>query len=602
MNHLTGSLRAVAAASLLVLAACGGGGGSSGATSSPATPPVASNPPVTKAEAFRFLNQASFGATEVEATRLISLGDNTNSYARWIDAEISRPVSTLLPTVEAAYPNPVPAGFNIATLNAPRVEEWFDNTLRGPDQLRQRVAWALSQIMVVSQVGALQNLPNATADFYDMLARDALGDFRKLLEDVTLHPAMGVYLSMLGNQRAVAGTNLRPDENYAREVMQLMAIGLVELNLDGTIRRDAAGQPIPTYNQEIIEGFARVFTGWRWACASTVTTCTFANTRVQLAPVPGYNQVKPMQLFPEQHETGTKRLLTYPGVALANGTIPAGQTGAKDLQDALDNIFNHPNVGPFISKQLIQKLVTSNPTPAYVQRVAERFNNDGTGRRGNLEAVVRAILLDAEARSAPTGTAAATAGKIKEPLLRLTQFWRAYGGKSNGTNGVVKYGAAVNFAGGVSGVFGQGPGQSPSVFNFFSPFFAPPGAISQQGLVAPEMQLATEFLNTQVTNFFWTQALNRTQVQGNVATFNADLMYIDTTAELAVAADSEALINRVAEKLLGGAGQMSATLKTEAKAQIDRTAFSSTNATTANTRVADAIYFVVTSPEFVLQR
>ena len=273
------------------------------------------------------------------------------------------------------------------------MEKWFDNTLNGSDQLRQRVAWALSQIFVVSQVGALQNLPNATADFYDMLARDAFGDYRKLLEDVTLHPAMGVYLSMLGNQKAVAGTNLRPDENYAREVMQLMSIGLVELNIDGSVKLDGGGQPVPTYDQSIIEGFARVFTGWNWSCQSTLPNCTFTNVRPQLAPVAGYNQVLPMKLFAAQHETGTKKLLS--GL-----TLPAGQTGEKDLQDALDNIAAHPNVAPFLSKQLIQKLVTSNPSAAYVQRVAQVFNNDGTGRRGNLGAVVRAILMDAEARPA----------------------------------------------------------------------------------------------------------------------------------------------------------------------------------------------------------
>lgn len=606
MSKLVQGLRAAAAAALLTVAACGGGGGGGGSSSgggSTATPGTPANPPVAKAEAFRFLNQASFGATEASANQLIGLGDNTNSYARWIDAEIAKPASLLNPAVEAAYPNPVPTGFNIASLNAVRVEKWFENTLRGNDQLRQRVAFALSQIIVVSQVGALQNLPNATADFYDLLARGAFGNYRDLLRDVTLHPAMGVYLSMLGNQRAVAGTNLRPDENYARELMQLFAIGLVELNLDGTQKRDASGNPIPTYNQEIIEGFARVFTGWRWECPTTLPNCTFANTRPQVQPVPGYNQIRPMRLFPEQHEPGTKRVLSYPGAALANATIPAGQGGDKDLADALDNIFNHPNVGPFVAKQLIQKLVTSNPSPAYVQRVAERFNNDGNGVRGNLAAVVRAILLDTEARTAPTGTAVATAGKVKEPLLRLTQFWRAYDGKSNGTNGVVKYGAGVNFGGGVSAVFGQGPGQSPSVFNFFSPFFAPPGDIANQGLVAPELQLATEFLNTQVTNFFWTQALSRTQVQSAGATFNADLMWITTTEELGLANDSEALINRVAEKLLGGAGQMSATLKAEAKAQIERTAIPATNPQNAQaTRVADAIYFVATSPEYVLQR
>jgi len=574
------------------LASCGGGGGSSGGSSGSSI----SAPPVSKVEAFRFLNQGSFGATEAEASRLIALGDSNTAYTRWIDAQVAKPASLLLPALEAAYPNPVPQGFNIGSLNAVRLETWFNNVVYGEDQLRQRVAFALSEIMVVSQVGALLNLPNATADFHDMLARNAFGNYRTLLEEVTLHPAMGVYLSMLGNQKAVTGTNLRPDENYAREMMQLFSIGLVELNTDGSNRLDASGQPIPTYNQEIIEGYARVFTGWKWACASTVTTCTFANTRPQLAPATGYNQVKPMQLFADQHETGTKRVLAYSGSTLTNGTIPANQSGAQDLKDALDNVFNHPNVGPFISRQLIQKLVTSNPSPAYVQRVAEKFNNDGSGRRGNLEAVVRAILLDSEARGAATGTQAAYAGKLKEPLLRLTQLWRAYNARS--ASG--KIGAARNFAGGAAAVFGQAQGSSPSVFNFFSPFFAPSGEIADAGRVAPEMQIATEYANTQIANFFWVQSLSRTQL---ATTLNADDMFINTTDELAIAADSEALVNRVAEKLLGGSTQMSAALKSETKAQIERTAVPATNPTTAlATRTADAIYLIVTSPEFALQR
>jgi uncharacterized protein (DUF1800 family) len=573
----------------LLLSACGGG------NDSPAPPPVSNPPPtpppvaVTKDEAFRFLNQATFGATEAEAARLIALGDSTNSYSRWIDAELAKPASTLLPYVEAAYPNPVPTGFNIAQLNAPRIEKWFDNTLKGNDQLRQRVAWALSQIFVVSQVGALQNLPNATADFYDLLARDALGDYRKLLEDVTLHPAMGVYLSMLGNQRAVAGTNLRPDENYAREVMQLMSIGLVQLNPDGTVPLDVNGQPTPTYDQTVIEGFARVFTGWKWACPTTAPTCTFANTRPQLAPVPGYNQILPMQHYAAQHETGTKKVLNYPGAMPAGALIPANQSGTRDLQDALDNIANHPNVAPFISKQLIQKLVTSNPPTDYVQRVAAVFNNDGTGRRGNLGAVVRAILLDAQARPATLGTAPVAAGKVKEPLLRLTQFWRTY----NAQSASGKSGVARNFAGGVNAVFGQGPGLSPSVFNFYSPGYAPPGEIANQGMVAPELQLATEFLNTQATNYFWTQAIGRTITQA--PQLNVDDMYINTSEEIALAADSEALVNRVADRLLGSSTRLSTELKAQAKAQVERS-------TNVNTRVADAIYFVVTSPEYVLQR
>jgi uncharacterized protein (DUF1800 family) len=379
-------------------------------------------------------------------------------------------------------------------------------------------------------------------------------------------------------------------------MMQLFSIGLVQLNLDGTVRTDATGQPLPTYNQDVIEGFAKVFTGWKWECPSTLPACTFANTRPQLAPVIGYNQVRPMRLYPEQHETGSKLVLSYPGMALANATIPSSQTGAQDLKDALDNVFNHPNVGPFISKQLIQRLVTSNPSPAYVQRVAERFNNDGNGRRGNLEAVVRAILLDSEARAAPSGNAASAAGKLKEPLLRLTQFWRAY----EATSRSGKLGVAANFTGGVSAVFGQAQGSAPSVFNFFSPFYAPPGEIADAGRVAPEMQLATEYLNTQIANFFWVQAQSRTHTATNLA---VDTMYINTADELLVAADSEALINRVADRLLGGSTQISNSLKTQAKAQIERTSVPATNPNTAlATRTADAIFFVVTSPEYTLQR
>jgi uncharacterized protein (DUF1800 family) len=303
-----------------------------------------------------------------------------------------------------------------------------------------------------------------------------------------------------------------------------------------------------------------------------------------------------MRLYPDFHETGTKLLLNYSGVALPNATIPAGQSGAQDLKDALDNVFNHPNVGPFISKQLIQRLVTSNPSPAYVQRVAEKFNNDGAGRRGNLEVVVKAILLDTEARSAASGTATASAGKLKEPLLRLTQFWRAY----EATSRSGRLGSATNFTGGVGAVFGQAQGSSPSVFNFFSPFYAPPGEIADSGRVSPEMQIATEYLNTQIANFFWTQAVSRTHTATTLAT---DIMYINTADELVVANDSEALINRVAERLLGGSGQISATLKAQAKAQIERTVVPATNPATAlATRTADAIFFVTTSPEFALQR
>ena len=547
-----------AGAVLAVLSACGGGG-SDVVIAPPPPPPVA----ITKSEAFSFLNKATFGATDTEANAVIS-----QRYSAWIDAQLALPASTQLPGVQAAYallPQPVA---NIAVLNVDRVDQWFRNSLRGPDQLRQRVAWALSQIMVVSQASTLTNLPHALADYYDMLARDAFGNYRKLLEDVTLHPAMGIYLSMLGNQKPNTALNIRPDENYARECMQLFSVGLVMLNDDGTVKLDASSQAIPTYNQNTIEGFANVYTGWNYAGAATFNAARRSLT----------NQVQPMQAYPEQHSTSSKQLLTYSGAAIT--TIPAGQTPALDLQNALDNIFNHPNVGPFISKQLIQKLVTSNPTPAYVARITAKFNNDGAGARGNLGVVVKAILTDAEALTPSTG---ANAGKVKEPLLRLTQLWRAYDGKA--ASGKYVFANPGN-------TFGQGPLQSPSVFNFFSPFYAPPGEIADQNLVAPELQLATEYLNTLVTNYFYAQVFFRTNAQSGLG---ADVVAIDTTAEVAAAADSEALVTKIADKLL--AGQISTTLKAEAKAQVERVA-----ATSTAQRVAEAMYLILSSPEYALQR
>jgi uncharacterized protein (DUF1800 family) len=562
--------RVLAAACALVIAGCGGGGGSS-------PPPPPSPPPVSKAEASRFLEQGTFGATDAEAGRLVALGDSTAAYSRWIDEQLAAPVSLEYPYVLAAYQaKAAVAGFVPGQVQADRVDIWFQNAVRAPDQLRLRVAWALSQIMVVSQV-SLNSYPLALADYYDTLARDAFGDFRTLLQDVTLHPAMGLYLNMLGNQKPNEALNIRPDENYARELMQLMSIGLAQLNTDGTVKQDGQGVPLPTYDQAVVEGFAHTYTGWKWACAAgSPATCTFASTRATLA-----NQSLPMQPFPEQHDTGAKQLLAYSGAAKTG--IPAGQTPAQDLKDALDNVFDHPNVGPFISRQLIQKLVTSNPSPAYVQRVAAKFNDDGTGRRGNLAAVVRAILLDPEARNPATGAAVATTGKAKEPLLRLTQLWRAFDGKA-ATGKFLNINPAGNF--------GQGPLQAASVFNFFGPFYAPAGEIADQGLVAPELQLSTEYQNTLVTNYFFGQIFNRNSRSGVT---NPDSVVIDIDAEVALAGDAPALVTRIADKLLGG--RISATLRAAAEANVGRI-------TTSNSaqRVAEALWLIASSPEYAVQR
>jgi uncharacterized protein (DUF1800 family) len=567
------------AVAAVLLAGCGGSGssGPAPATPSPAPPtpvPAApASPAPTKAEAYRFLNQATFGATEAEAQRLIALASGGNAYSRWIDEQLAVAASLELPYVVAAVPNPVPADFNVGSLNTQRQDVWFQNAVRGSDQLRQRVAWALSQTMVVSQV-TLTNYPFGLASYYDTLARDAFGDFRKLIEDVTLHPMMGVYLSMLGNQKPNPARNIRPDENYARELMQLFTIGLVQLNPDGTIQRDALNEPIPTYDQAVIEGFAHVFTGWKWACTTgSPAGCNFNNTRATAA-----NQVVPMQAFTDQHATGAKRLLSY--ATAAKSSLPANQSPAQDLADALDNIFNHPNVGPFLARGLIQKLVTSNPSAGYVQRVSGVFDNDGTGRRGNLTAVVRAILLDDEARGTSISE---TSGKVKEPLLRLTQLWRAYGGAAP-SGKYVNVNAQTNF--------GEGPLTAGSVFNFFSPFYAPPGEIADRGLVAPELQIATEYQNTLIANYFYVQLFNRSSPN---ITAGPDTIVTHLESEVALAADPAALVTAVGQKLL--AGLISDTLRAQAEQQVVRVA-----ATNAQQRAAEAIWLIATSPEYAVQR
>ena len=284
----------------LLLGACGGGSSAPPPTGGP-LPPL---PPITKAEANQFLNQATFGATVASQQNFINLRHDS-----WIDQEMAKTTSLQLPFVRA-----LPRPQNLAQLQTDRVDIWFRNVLSGSDQLRQRVAFALSEILVVSQQGALLQAPYSLADYYDVLARNAFGNYRQLMGEVTLHPAMGEYLSMLGNEKPNPALNIRPDENYAREVMQLFSVGLIELNNDGSAKLDTQGQAIPTYSQEIIEGFAHVFTGWHFADAR----------RFELARRTDANQTIPMQLYPRFHDMDSKTLLN--GVVL-----PAGQSGDKDV-------------------------------------------------------------------------------------------------------------------------------------------------------------------------------------------------------------------------------------------------------------------------------
>jgi endo-chitodextinase len=419
-------------------------------------------------DAARFLTQATFGiknAAQIEALE-------RDGYASWINAQFTIPA-----TSATQYLRDIEARGERVEEQHPYEAVW-QQLLFGEDQLRARVTFALSQTTVISNVAPDQN-NWALVSWWDMLGKNAFSSYRQLLEDVTLHPGMGYYLNMLGNQKEDPATNRNPNENFAREVLQLFSIGLVELNLDGTPKRDASGKTIPTYDQKVVEGFAKVFTGWSHAGNDTKDANAFFNYKE--------NWQAPMQAWPMHHSEGAKTILG--GV-----TVPAKQTPEKDLNDALDVIANHPNVGPFIGKRLIQALVTSNPSPAYVERVARMFNNNGGGVRGDLKAVIRAVLLDTEARTPPSADAKKY-GKQREPVLRFTQLMRAANAKAdNGRNSVWWLDSADD-------ALGQSPLLAPSVFNFFSPLYTRAGPIAQAGLVAPEFQITTEAQVVGATNF-----------------------------------------------------------------------------------------------------
>jgi uncharacterized protein (DUF1800 family) len=391
--------------------------------------------PITASEAARFLEQATFGPTPASVAHLRQIG-----FDAWLDEQFQ--------AAPSGYADPVAADNDLTALQ----RRFFVNAVQGDDQLRQRVAFALSQIVVVS--GNKVGDPRAFAPWLRMLSADAFGSYANLLRDVTLSPAMGVYLDMVNNDRPdpVAGTS--PNENYAREILQLFSIGLVQLNPDGTVKLDGRGAPIPTYDQKVIEGFSHVFTGWTFATAAGAPP-DFPNPE---------NYAGRMELIEAHHYPGPKLLLR--GVSL-----PQRQGGAKDLADALDNIVQDPSVGPFIALRLIQRLVKSNPSPAYLVRVATAFADDGRGRRGELKAVIRAVLLDPEARSGDR-----SGGKMREPVLYIAALLRALSTRTDGTS-LTDYGTAMR----------QTLFYPPTVFNDYPPTYRIPGST----LLGPEFKLRT---------------------------------------------------------------------------------------------------------------
>jgi uncharacterized protein (DUF1800 family) len=463
----------------------------------------------------------------------------------------------------------------------------WNQLITSPDPVRKRLAFALSQFFVVSTNGIeIEWRSNAMAAYWDVLNRHALGNFRQLLEDITLNPAMGVYLSTLGNFQGDSGTGRVPDENYAREVMQLFTIGLNELNNDGTNKIGATGQPIETYTNVDVANLARVFTGYNYDWTNLARTPSVRFPSQMIAPIESV--LRPMTSDPtkwewrqtrSQHSTLEKRFL--------GTTIPANTDAPTSMKLALDTLFNHPNVGPFFSKQMIQRLVTSNPSAGYVDRVARVFNNNGSGVRGDLRAVFKAILLDDEATNA-AGLTSPTFGKVREPVLRFTQWARNFGATSQSGNWTINNTSNPAFS------LGQSPLRAPSVFNFYRPGYVPANtAIATNALVAPEFQIVNEVSVAGYINFMVSAIGSTNGVNNDVkATY---------TSELAIVTDSSALLNRLS--LLIAGNQLTDTTKATIKAALDATTVTNTSSLAVKERrVYLATLLVFASSDYLVQK
>ncbi|HKH47185.1 MAG TPA: DUF1800 family protein [Thermoanaerobaculia bacterium] len=525
----------------------------------PPAPPALPGGPPTANDAARFLTQATYGPTPEAIAALQSQG-----FPAWINAQFALPLAAHLAYVDGL---PVPEDDRYSWYAR---ESIWKQAIQGQDQLRQRTALALSELFVVSAEDSDLSWAESNAAYMDLLNRDAFGNFRQLLQDVTLSPSMGVYLDMLSNDKEDPETGRNPNENYAREILQLFTIGLYKLHPDGTLQLDVDGLPLATYDQAVIKGFAQVFTGWTFAGQDRSEEWRF------YWPEPDWRQ--PMEVWTEHHSTGAKQLLN--GVAL-----PAGQTPQADLTAALDNIFQHANVGPFVCRHLIQRLVTSNPSPGYVYRCGQSFANslypNGQGVRGDMKAVLRAILLDWEARS--TGVLNQQGyGKVREPIVRFVNLLRALKAQPP-ADGRFRYYWQASAEWGLN----QAPLQAPTVFNFFEPTYAQPGAIAEAGIVAPELQITNE------TSVFGTANFLRGILEGYAdddTEVTLDYSYLTSAGSTTV------LLDRV--NLLFYSGGMSSETRTIfAEALADRDF-----PTNPVERALTLVWLVSLSPEFVVQR
>lgn len=587
------ALTPLAAAALLAACGGGGGGGSSGGGSTADAPPpvgVVDFPTAGFAhlnlandtDAARFLQQAQFSSTPAEITELRGMGPAqwlANQFVRyqgitgwnWLEARGYGAVNS-----NSYFFNHYPADFML-----------WSQLLSGPDMMRKRIALALSEFFVTSLASAeFTWRAHAYASWWDTLMRHAFGNYRQLLEDVTLHPAMGYFLNTKGNQKENASTGRVPDENYAREVMQLFTIGVYELNLDGT-PRTSGGVPVESYTQADVTGLARVFTGYDFDTSDGVRHPVDSYT-IESKAFAG----KRMSFNANRHSNLEARFL--------GTTVPANTPGASALRMALDTLFNHPNAGPFFARQMIQRLVTSHPSPAYVARVAARFNDNGAGVRGDLKAVWVAILLDDEARG-PASLASSTFGKLREPMLRFIQWARTFGVTSAaGSWKIFELNNAAT-------QLGQSPLRSPSVFNFFRPGYVPPGtALSASGATAPEFQLVNESTVGSYLNFMQgviERGINCPEpgVPQAAWTNYAYDVQANYSRELALVADATALVNHVC--LVLAAGQISSTSRATMVSALNATPVTTASSDTVKRRrVWAAILMVMACPEYLIQK
>lgn len=528
--------------------------------------------PATDAEAARFLTQATFGPTPAEITRLRSIG-----YRQWITQQLSMPATLQRPYVQA-----LDAGIK-SPGQSDRMEAWFHNAITAPDQLRQRMAWAMSQIMVASdQQSGLNQDPIALAEYYDILARDPFGyydgnvyhagNYYQLLYDVTRSPAMGRMLTYIRNQKSHGA--LSPDENYAREVMQLFSIGLVLRNPDFSRQLDASGNPIPTYASSMVQAYARVFTGWSYQSGFNSAPRGLGWKEADYLPMVCYEQY---------HEEGGEILLDHQFAAGGANSCEA------DLQAGLHAIANHQNIAPFISRQLIQRFVTSNPTPDYIQRVATVFCNSN----GDLGQVISAILLDTQAR---TGTLPAqysqpaqnyVFGKAREPLLKLTALWRYYNAAAQ--NGLYAFNNPQLS-------YGQRPLGASSVFNFYLPDYLPPGELGQPVTGVPQYGPEFQIINESSAIATANDLTARINAYVGNRHNSRSIVTINLSNLIPLAGNAQNLVTQLNHDLLYGS--MSAPMNHTLVALLAQLP----GDTTPTARVLAVLQVLLVSPEFAIQK